>query len=97
MAELIDLPFGLWTLMGRRKQSSVVFARWRQCALIGWHNGATWRIRLNRASAAAMRPYGKLLWPFMLLLGCITALARCGLLLQTEYLGLSVGLPYKSS
>ena len=26
---------------------------WRQCALMGGHIGATWRIRLNRPSAAA--------------------------------------------
>jgi len=38
--------------------SSIVFARWRQCAQIG----ATWPIRLHRPSAAAMRSYVKLLW-----------------------------------
>jgi len=32
-------------------------------AFYGMHNGATWRIRLNRPCAAAMRPYVKLLWP----------------------------------
>jgi len=41
--------------------SSIVFARWRQCALVGGHIDATERIRLNRPSAAAMRPYVKLL------------------------------------
>jgi len=41
--------------------SSVVFARWRQCAQIG----ATWPIRLNRPSAAATRSYVKLLWPLV--------------------------------
>ena len=43
-AELIDLPFGLWTWVGRRKNKfnpisqrtpmctiSIVFAKWRQC------------------------------------------------------------------
>ena len=35
--------------------SSIIFARWRQCALIGGHIGATWRIWLNHPSAAAMR------------------------------------------
>ena len=30
--------------------------------------GATWRIRLNRPCAAAMRPYVKLLWPLVQLL-----------------------------
>jgi len=39
---------------------SVVFASCRQYALIGGHIGATWRIPLNRPSAAAMRPYVKL-------------------------------------
>jgi len=29
------------------------------------HIGATWRIRLNRPCAAAMRPYAKLLWPLV--------------------------------
>jgi len=56
-AEVIDSPFGLGTPVGRRKHefkhirhvapvctSSVVFARWRQCALMGGHIGATWRI-----------------------------------------------------
>ena len=48
--------------------SSIVFARWRQCALhalMGGHIGASWRIRLNRPSAAAMHSYVKLLWPFV--------------------------------
>jgi len=30
------------------------------------HIGATWRIRLNRPCAAAMRPYVKLLWPLVI-------------------------------
>ena len=42
--------------------SSIIFVRWRQCALMG----ATWRIRLNRLAAVAMRPYVKLLWPLVL-------------------------------
>jgi len=29
--------------------------------------GATWQIRLNRPSAAAMRPYVKLLWPLVII------------------------------
>ena len=33
--------------------------------LYGVHIGATWRIRLNRPCAAAMRPYVKLLWPLV--------------------------------
>jgi len=46
-AEPINLPFGLWTRMGRRRKNSMVFARCCQCALIGRHVAATWRIRLN--------------------------------------------------
>jgi len=34
----------------------------------GVHIGATWRIRLNRQCAAAMRPYVKLLWPLVFFL-----------------------------
>jgi len=57
-AEPIDLPFASSTPVGTR---SVVFARWRPCALMGGHIGATWRIRLKRPRAAAMLPYVKLL------------------------------------
>jgi len=32
---------------------------------MGEHIGATWRIRLNRPSVAAVRPYVKLLWPLV--------------------------------
>ena len=35
--------------------SSIEFARWRQCALMGGHIATTWRIRLNHTSTAAMR------------------------------------------
>jgi len=45
--------------------SSIVFARWRQCAHMGRHIGATWRMHLNSLSAPAMRSYVKLLWPFV--------------------------------
>jgi len=34
--------------------SSIVFAWWRQCALMGGHITATWRIRLNHPSVVAM-------------------------------------------
>jgi len=37
--------------------SSIVFTMWHQCALMGGHIGATWRIQLNRPSAAAMHKY----------------------------------------
>jgi len=36
---------------------------------IGVHIVATWRIRLNRPCAAAMRPYVKLLWPLVIAWG----------------------------
>jgi len=39
----------------------------------GVHIGATWRMRLNRACAAAMRPYVKLLWPLVKVLTVITS------------------------
>jgi len=44
MAEPIDLPFGLWTLVGRRKHKLIIFARLLQCAVMGGHIGATWQI-----------------------------------------------------
>jgi len=60
--------------------NSIVFARWRlksrrirqvapMCPRerLGEHIGATWRIRLNRLYAAAMRPYVKLLWPLVII------------------------------
>jgi len=61
MAEPINFPFKLWTWVGQGSTSSVVFARFRQCDLMGEHLGATWRIGLKGPSAAAMRPYVKLL------------------------------------
>jgi len=57
------LVCGLGWAVGSR--SSIVFARWRQCALHWGHIDTTWRIRLNRSSAAVMRPYVKLLWPLV--------------------------------
>ena len=65
MAEAIDLPFRLWTRVGRRKHK---FNRIRQEAPVCPYRRAqwrTWRIRLNRPSAAAMRPYVKLLLPLV--------------------------------
>ena len=54
MAQPINLPFGLWTRVIRGSTRSVIFARWHQCALMGGHIAATWRIRLNHWSAVAM-------------------------------------------
>ena len=56
-AEPIDVPFGLWTRIGRKKYK---FNRIRQvalCARMGWHSDTTWRIRLDSPSAAAMQLY----------------------------------------
>jgi len=48
-AEPIEMPFGLWTRLGRRKHGGQI--------------GATWRKRLNRSCAAAMKNYVKLFLP----------------------------------
>jgi len=53
-AELIEMPFGMWTQVGPRKH-----------ILDEVHISATWRIRLNRPCATVMRPCVKLLWPLM--------------------------------
>jgi len=45
--------------------SSVVFARRRQCAIMGGHIAATWRIRLNHQSRGDAR-YVKLRWPLII-------------------------------
>jgi len=39
----------------KRCTSSIVFARWRQCALMGGHFAVICRITLNHPSVAAMR------------------------------------------
>jgi len=56
--------FGCELRWAEGNTSSIVFVRLRQFALVGGHSdiGATPRIRLNHLSAAAMRPYLKLLW-----------------------------------
>ena len=59
------LHCGLGSAQG--SMSSLVFARWRQCAFMGGHIGASWRILLNRPSAATMRPCVKLFWPLVIL------------------------------
>jgi len=55
MAEPTDLPFGLWSQVGRRKHK---FNRTRQVAPMfprgRKHIAVTWRIRLNHPSMAAM-------------------------------------------
>jgi len=49
-AEAIEVPFGVWTRMGRRKH-----------VLDGVHIGTTSQMRLNSPCAVAMRPFVKLL------------------------------------
>ena len=55
MAEPINLSFGLWTRVGWRKHKFNRIRQVGQCALPCGHIGASWRIRLNRPSAVAMR------------------------------------------
>jgi len=52
-AEPIEMPF--YGLAGGPKEACVTWG----------HVGATWRIRLNRPCAAAMRPYVKLFSPLI--------------------------------
>jgi len=35
MAEVIDLPLGLWPWWAKKSTSSIIFVRWRQCADVG--------------------------------------------------------------
>jgi len=58
--------FGSQLWWAERSTCSIVVVRWHQCAFTGEHIGATWRIRLNRPSVAAMRPYVKVLWPLVI-------------------------------
>ena len=58
-----------------KSTSSIIFARWRQCAHMEGHIGATWRIRFNRPSVAAMRSYGKLLWPLVVVVVVVVVTA----------------------
>jgi len=48
MAEWIEMPFGLWTLVGQRKHTRI---------LGGVHIGTIWQILLNHPCAAAMRHF----------------------------------------
>jgi len=65
--------------------SSIVFARWRQCAHTGGHIGTTWQIRLNRPTAAAMRSYVKLHWPLDLLGMDVTKLSFMNIAIIIHY------------
>ena len=61
---ICHLDWGLeWA---ERNKCSIVFARLRQCAYMGTHNGASWWIRLSRPSTAAMRSYDILVWLLVL-------------------------------
>jgi len=63
-AEPIDLPFGLWATMGRRKHKCNCI-----CPVVPMcpHGRAHWRHLVNtiEPSVAAMRSYLKLLWPLV--------------------------------
>ena len=78
VSKRVQSYFAVWVVdSGRRKHnctSSIIFARWRQCAHKGGHIGATWRIRLKRPFAAAMRSNVKLLWPLVVV---VVALLYC--------------------
>jgi len=75
-AEMIDLPFGLRTWVGRRKHKFSHICKVTPMCPHGRLIGATWQIWLNRLSAAAMRPYVKLLWPLVSMLSITVCL--CG-------------------
>jgi len=49
MTETTEMPCGMWTPVGPRVHGSTYEIR--------VHTGATWRTRLNRPCAAAMRPF----------------------------------------
>jgi len=64
--EPTEMPFGLWARMGPRNHvldgspemlRDVAMATIFWLSIHGVHNGATWRIQLNRPCAATMRPY----------------------------------------
>jgi len=78
-AELIDLPFliGLRTWVGRMKHK---FNRIRQAAPMcpqGTAHWRSWRIQLNRPSAAAMRPYAELLSQLVIITIIIIIIIPC--------------------
>jgi len=66
--------FGCGLRWAEKRTSSTVFARWRQCARMGGHIGATWWIWLNCPSAAVMRSSVRLLWQLVIVImsKCIT-------------------------
>jgi len=57
MTEPIEMQFGLWSRVDRKKHACITWG----------HIGTIWRIQLNRPCAAAMRPYVKSLRPLVLL------------------------------
>ena len=58
IAEPTEMPFGLWSRVGRRKKHCITWE----------HISATWRIQMNRPCASAMRPYVKSLWPLVIII-----------------------------
>ena len=67
MAEMMDFHLGCGFRWAKASASSIVFARWYQCALMGGHIGISRRIQLNRPSVAVMWPYVKLIWPLIII------------------------------
>jgi len=62
------MPFGLCTRVGPRNHAGT---------MMGVHTGDTWRMRLKRPCAAAMRPYVKLLWPLVYSTCGVVSLSIC--------------------
>jgi len=71
------------TLKATQQGAAPVRCGCRLGVLDGVHIGATWRIRLNRPCAAAMRPVVRLLWPVVVIIIIIIAVAFCALTLLT--------------
>ena len=71
MAEPIDLPFGLWTRVGRRKH---MFNHIRQVAPMCPHGRTHWRHLMNTVEPSICSSdagaYVKLLWPLVLCDSC---------------------------
>jgi len=55
------MPGHVWSQYTQQRAGPVPYVRVDWGVLDGVHIGVTWRIRVNRPCAAAMRPYIKLL------------------------------------
>ena len=76
-------------------RSSIVFARWRQCALMGEHVAATWRTRLNYPYMASMRLMFKLLGPLVIIGHAHLDSSTDSQALRAEYC--VVGIPHNTT